>query len=252
MTAALPETAHGEHFVVRNPGEIKTILDRLQREKLVVTVEFGDGHAMVSSLLEVRHESPTTATAIVIDIARDAAANRLLFAAPSLAFVGEIDHVPILFETRAPSLLAFFDGPAALVDAPLAVTRLQRREWFRASLPLRPPVRCTVLDSRGHASAAQAIDLSCGGAAVVVDDPAFTGAEPGSDHELILSIPDTGRVELEATLRTVRRSAGAPGTLPAGIRLGFRFDGVSPKVESHIQRYVQRLEVERMRTQRRS
>ena len=104
-----------------------------------------------------------------------------------------------------------------------------------------------VVDKQGHASDAQAIDLSGGGAALLADDPALRDAEPGSDHELILSIPDVGRLELEATLRTVRPGSNLPDVLEGGIRLGFRFDSVSPKIANHIQRYVQRLEVEQLR-----
>lgn len=231
------------HFDLHHPVDIVEILDRLQREKILVTVEFGDGHAIVSSVLEVRRD----ANALMFDVARDPEANKLLFAAQSLAFVSEIDHIPILFETRAASRVAFVDGPAAVVDLPRVVTRLQRREWFRAALPLRPPVHCTVLDKQGQASAARAIDLSCGGAALLVDDPAAGLAERDSDHELILSIPEVGRLELEATLRTVRPASGPPDALASGVRLGFRFDRVPAKTSSRIQRYVQRLEVNQLR-----
>ncbi len=239
--------ADDPHFALHHPVDIVAILDRLWREEILITVEFGDGHAIVSRVLDVPRDANGDARAMVFDVARDPEANRILFAASSLAFVGEIDNIPILFETRTPSPVAFVDGPAAMVALPLAVTRLQRREWFRAALPLRPPVHCTVLDKQGNASPAQAIDLSCGGAAVVVNDPALRQAEPGSDHELILSIPDVGRLELEATLRTVRPGTGLPDALASGIRLGFRFDQVSAKTSNQIQRYVQRLEVNQLR-----
>lgn len=251
MSVASSRPGNEAHFALHHPVEIAEILDRLHREKILVTVEFGDGQTIVSSLLEVRRGADAKPSEIVFDVAHDAAANRTMFAAPALAFAGEIDHIPIHFETGAPTLVAFADGPAGVVAAPLAVTRLQRREWFRAALPLRPPIRCTVLDRQGHASPAQAIDLSCGGAAVVVQGRSFDDAEPGSDHELILSLPDSGRVELEATLRTVRACAGVSDALPAGVRLGFRFDRVAPKIASHIQRYVQRVEVDQLRMPKR-
>ena len=139
----------------------------------------------------------------------------------------------------------------ALVELPAAIIRLQRREWFRAALPVQPPIRCTVLDPDGNASPAQAIDLSCGGTSLVVDDPSLAGSRPGSDHELILSLPEVGRVELGATLRTVRSSAGTPGVPPTKMRLGFRFEKVPPKTVSQIQRYVQHLEVTQLRVLRR-
>lgn len=235
-------TESASAYELEHPADIVGILDRLHRERALTTVEFGDGHAIVSSVLEVRRD----AKALVFDVARDPDANRHLFASSTLSFTSELDQIQIAFETRAPSLVAYVDGPAAVVDLPSRITRLQRRESFRAALPLRPPIRCTVLDAHGNASPAQAIDLSTGGAAIVVDDPAMDPV-PGSDHELVLSLPEIGRVELDANLRTVRPASGLPGPLASKVRLGFRFDGVPPKVAAQIQRYVQRLEVNQLR-----
>jgi flagellar brake protein len=205
-------------------------------------VEFGDGHAIVSSVLEVRRDT----NALVFDIARDVEANRHLFGASRLAFVSELDNIQIAFETKAASLFAFVDGPAAVVDMPNAVVRLQRREWFRATLPVQPPIRCTVLDHKGKASPAQAIDLSCGGTAMMVDDPSLADTEIGAGLELILSLPDVGPVALGATLRTVQHK----DTIGGKVRLGFRFEKVVPKTANQIQRYVQQLEVNQLRVLR--
>ncbi len=233
-------------YALDHPVDIVAILERLHRERTLTTVEFGDGHAIVSTVLEVRRD----AKALIFDVARDPDANRHLFASSSLTFASELDHIQIAFETRAPSLVAYVDGPAAVVDLPTRVTRLQRRESFRAALPLHPPIRCTVLDAHGNASPAQAIDLSEGGAAIVVDDPALD-AQPGSDHELVLSLPEVGRLALDVNLRTVRPASGLPGNLASKVRLGFRFDHVPPKTAAQIQRYVQRLEVNQLRVLRR-
>ncbi len=228
-------------FELDHPAEIQAILDRLVRERTLTTVEFGDGLAIVSRVLGVRRG----ANALVFDVARDAAANDALLASRTLAFVTELDRIPIAFETGPPRAIAMRDGPAAAVDLPSSITRLQRREWFRAELPVNPPVRCTVLDDRGNASPAQAVDLSGGGAAVIVDDG--LPVEPGRDHELILSLPEIGPVALDATLRTVRR-AGAPGDAAAAkLRLGFRFESTPPRTVGQILRYVQRLEVDALR-----
>jgi c-di-GMP-binding flagellar brake protein YcgR len=235
----------GPQYRLDHRVDIVAILDRLHRERALTTVEFGD-HAIVSSVLEVRRD----ADALIFDVARDAESNRALFASQSLTFISELDHIQIAFETKAPSLVALRDGPAAVVDFPSAVVRMQRREWFRAEVPVNPPIRCTVLDRSGNASPAQVVDLSCGGAGVVVDDAAFAEARPGADHELILSLPEVGRLELGATLRTVRPAARMTGSPKPRMRLGFRFEAVPPKTASQIQRYVQRLEVNQLRVLR--
>jgi c-di-GMP-binding flagellar brake protein YcgR len=237
------------NFVLSHRADVLAILDRMQAERTLTTIEFGNGHAIVSIVLEVRRDT----NALIFDISRDVDTNRALFASQALAFISELDSIQIGFETNAASLVAFSDGPAAVVELPAAVTRLQRREWFRAALPVQPPIRCTVLDRDGNAIPAQAIDLSCGGAGVVIDDAALCEAVPGSDHELILSLPEVGRLDLEATLRTVRPAIGlqGQGAPAAKLRLGFRFEGLPPKTANQIQRYVQRLEVDQLRVLRR-
>ena len=228
-------------YLLHHPAEVLAIVERLRREHRLTTVEFGDGHAIVSSILEVRRDTGV----LIFDIARDADQNRRLFASSSLSFVTELDHIRISFETGAASTCTVADGPAAVVALPDLVARLQRREWFRAELPGDPPIRCTVLDDHGNASPARTLDLSEGGAALLVDDTTARDAKPGSDHELILSLPEVGPVALEATLRTVGPSPGS-----SKIRMGFRFEGVPPKTASRIQRYVQRLEAMQLRAHR--
>lgn len=232
---------------LRHKGEILAIIERMKRDRALTTVEFGDGNAIVSSVLEVRRD----ANAIIFDVARDPDQNRQLFASQSLAFVTELDHIRIAFATRAASLVALGDGPAAVVDMPNELVRLQRREWFRAALPTNPPIRCTVLDADGNAMPAMAVDLSCGGAAVLVDDPASCRSKAGTAHELILSLPEIGRLELHATLRTVTPlGRSAPNGKPGNVRMGFRFEALPPKTASQIQRYVQHIEVHQLRVLR--
>lgn len=232
---------------LHNKGDILAIVERLQRERALTTVEFGDARAIVSSVLEVQRD----ANLLIFDVARDPEQNRALFASRTLSFVTELDAVQIAFETSAASLVTFVDGPAAIVEMPTAVVRLQRREWFRAALPVRPLIRCTVLDGHGNAVPGQAIDLSRAGAALIVDDPAGEVAEPGTEHELILALPDVGRLELDATLRTVTPSGLDQGNATSKTRMGFRFESVPAATANRIQRYVQHLEVTQLRVLRR-
>ena len=230
-------------FSLHHRTEIVGILERMRIERILTTVDFAGDNTVVTTVLEVSRDANT----LVFGIARDPAINRILFSAAVLAFRCELDHIQITFETGTPAMTDDGDGAAAIVAFPLAVVRLQRREWFRAALPVQPPIRCTVLDPHGNASAAQAVDLSCGGTSLVVDDPSLAGARPGSGHELILSLPEVGRIELDATLRTVRSATAMPGVPPSRLRLGFRFDEVPAKTSGQIQRYVQHLEVTQLR-----
>ncbi len=234
-------------FTIRHRAGIVALVDRMRRERTLATVEFGDGHAIVSSVLEVRRDSG----ALVFDIARDADQNARLFGADRLGFVTELDHVHVAFDTGAAVLVSLPDGPAACVELPSAVVRLQRRECFRAALPVQPPVRCTVLDEDGNAMPAHAIDLSAEGAALVVEGPLGAASTPGRGHELVMTLPDVGRIETDATLCSMMPVRGANDAASSATRLGFRFEALPSKKANEIQRYVQRIEVEQLRVLRR-
>ena len=235
-------TTHDPDFALHHRADILAIVDQMQRERTLVTVEFADGHAIVSSVLAVRRDSG----ALVIDIALDAAQNRRLFASQGLHFVAELDHVQVAFETGPASSMMLADGPAALVEWPTTVVRLQRREWFRAPLPVQPPIHCTVLSENGVAIRGQAIDLSPGGAGLLVTDLSTGQSMLGMQRDLILSLPEIGRLALHATLRTVTTIVAAGNGLPK-LRMGFRFDALPSKTACGIQRYVQRVEVNQLR-----
>ena len=232
-------TTSEDRYTLHHSGEIAAILERLRSERTLTTIAFRDGHAIVSSLLEVRRD----AGIMIFDIARDPEQNRRLFASERLSFATELDHIPITFDTAAAALVACADGPAAVVEIPRTLVRLQRREWFRVSLPIDSPIRCTVLDARGNASPAHAVDLSCGGAGLVVDDAGYALGQAGSEHELIFSLPEIGRITLDAKLSSVKPTPPSPGGPTSKIRVGFRFESVSPKLASQIQRYVNRVEL---------
>ncbi len=238
-------------YTLSHRVDILAIVERMKRERALTTIEFGPGHAIVSTVLDVRRDARRDGGALVFDVARDREQNRLMFAAPALTFMTELDRIQISFETGAASMTALADGPAAVVDLPSAVVRLQRRAWFRAALPVAPPVRCTLLDAAGNAVSGHAIDLSEGGAAVIVDDPANTQSAPGSDRELVLSLPEIGRLELDTTLRTIEPVRGAGSRELPRVRIGLRFESLPAATASRIQRYVQQVEVRQLRVLKR-
>ncbi len=244
-TRALRSSAASDDCTLHHAGEIVAILERLRLERALATVEFGDAdgynYAIVSSLLELRRD----VGAMIFDIASDPEQTRRLFASQRLSFVAELDNIPITFDTSAPSLVACADGPAALVEFPKALVRLQRREWFRVPLPLDPPIRCTVFDAEGNASPARAVDLSCGGAALELDAEGCSACEHDSEHELILSLPEIGRIALEMKLKSVKPALPCANGAPSRVRIGFRFVSIPAKIANQIQRYVNRVELMR-------
>jgi c-di-GMP-binding flagellar brake protein YcgR len=232
------DLADQERFALHRRDEIVALFERLLAERTVMSVDYADGLTIVSRVLEVRRD----AGVLVMDVSSDATINVALFAAPKLFFLTELDQIQIAFESTRAAPIAMSDGPAAAIALPETVVRLQRREWYRVHLPLNQRLLCTVLDRNGNALPAHAVDLSCGGVGVVVDQEALR-SQIGDGIELILSLPDGDLIELDATVSNILPTTPpAPGD-PVQVRLGFRFEHVSPRTETRLQRCVTRLEV---------
>jgi len=232
------DLAGQERYALHRREEIVALFERLVAERTVLSVDYAEGLTIVSRVLEVRRD----ADVLVVDVSGDAAANDGLFAASKLFFLTELDQIQIAFESTRAAPIAMSDGPAAAIALPDTVVRLQRREWYRVHLPLDRRLLCTVLDRHGQAQPARAVDLSCGGVGVVVDQDALT-SRIGDGIELILSLPDGDQLSLDATVSNILPAeAPTPGD-PVQVRLGFRFERVSPRTETRLQRYVTRLEV---------
>ncbi len=197
----------------------------------LTTVEFDGGHAIVSRVLDVQRDAKTFA----FDIARDGDAN-----------AGVVRVARARLRDRARPYPDRVRDGRRVADRARRRARRGRRPAddrsrgcsdARGSVPRcrssrRSAARC--FDEHGYASPGQAIDLSGGGRGRTRRRRRFGAGSPGADHELILSLPDVGRLALDATLRTVRPRDGHRERRRRELRLGFRFEAVPPKtVEPH-------------------
>lgn len=227
-----PEDAANHEFQVVSRREIIAILREIIDRRLLVTLYFGpaDGF-IVTNLLHLNPDFEE----LVLDLAQDAAVNRVIEAAERLTFVTFVDQIKTQFSAQRAELTRFENQPALRTRLPQSVLRLQRRNFFRVTAPKAAPLVCQVPMPDGALAEFMIDDLSVGGAAILAG-PGFELFAAGTVFENCrIDLPEHGVILTTIELRN---------QAPAGerIRYGCRFLHLAGTVESLLQRYISQLE----------
>lgn len=246
MTPAAAEaeigTADLGRFEIHSRVEILAILRSLIERRAPATVYFSRGEDfIVSGLLAVNPGFEE----LVLDPSADEAANRRLLRAQRLTLVSALDQVRIQFSVQSAQLTTWQKLPALRVRIPKSVLRLQRRDSYRIAPPLARPLVCSIPAAPGEARKHELriLDISCGGLAVLVSVERVP-LEAGMMLEgCALQLPELGTVSFSAEVRSVA-AAGGPGA--GGTRCGLRFADMPQQTVTLIQRYILKLERDRL------
>jgi c-di-GMP-binding flagellar brake protein YcgR len=231
-----------QRYEVRSRVEILALLRALIERRAPATVHFDHGEDfIVSTLLAVNPDFEE----LVLDPSGDEAANRRLLRSQRMTVVSRLDRVRIQFVVQGAQLTAWNKLPALRVRIPRSVLRLQRRDSYRIAPPIANPLSCGIPDPavEGRRHALRILDISCGGVALLVGEEPLP-LEPGMVlGGCVLSLPGIGEVSFAAEVRNVSR----PGDGDAqAMRCGLRFIGMAQRTVTLIQRYILKLERDRI------
>lgn len=242
MSAYAPEAGRAaedlERYVLHSRIEILALLRVLIERRAPVTVHFSEGRDfLLSTLLALNPDFEE----LVFDPSGDAAANRRLLAAPRLSFATALDGVRIQFATQRAAETVLGGLAALRVRLPDSVLRLQRRDHFRIAPPLSHPLELEVPDTEGARVELRVLDVSCGGAAVVLAPAELALAPETVLRGCAIELPGRARLVFDAEVRWI-----APGRGPGGAtRCGLRFIDLPGAALTELQRYILRLDRER-------
>lgn len=232
-------------FVMRERREILAVLQRLLEQRANVTVYFRAGHEHIFTriiALNPRFEE------LVFDTGPDKAANARLAACNSVVFVTHDESVKVQFSAGHPESVLMDELPAFRVRVPESLLRLQRRNHYRIAMPIVHPVLMQIPDPSGLSGfsgrvSAKVLDLSCGGASILVPDNRLDAREGDEFADCILDLGDHGLVR--ATLEVRHACEEKANGRVRGMRLRCRFRTLGEHGEITIQRYINRLEAQR-------
>lgn len=242
VPGALMEDADYSRYLLNDRAEMLPVLRHLIDQVSQVTIFFNEGRDLLpTALIAVDSEG------LVLDYGPSEDVNQRALEVEKLFAITSQDKVRVQFILRGLKRIDYQGQPAFRSPFPESMLRLQRREYYRLTMPVTRPLICEipVTQPGGQLKVLgfNAVDISGGGVAL-----AFTAQSPSLALELdypgcAIDLPDIGRIVV-----TLRVKAMLDITLRSGAQLqraGCQFVNPPGTMLNMIQRYILKVERER-------
>lgn len=240
----LPPAAERSRYAIHDRREVAALLRDLRDRRSLITVAPADGDAMFTTvILEVdeRHDR------VVLDCASAAAANRRLLECGRVRCHTALDRVRILFESRIVDDGGHDGAPALRIALPVPLIRLQRRDHFRVATPRTDSATATLraqFAPEGSEVTLPLVDIGGGGISVSDEDDRLDRTVGVVYPAARIDLPDGASFIASLQVRNARPVRLADGRTQQ--QIGLAFYGLTSEIEMAIQRYVIRLQRERL------
>ncbi|AXT48501.1 flagellar brake protein [Chromobacterium haemolyticum] len=228
-------------YTLSTSVEIAHHLAGIAKNGHMVTVFSNKGKTFIlTRFLEVDHKAGT----LVFDWGADPETNEHLLASERNVFVCSPEGVKTQFVTGQVRRVEWEGQPAFQADLPGQVIKLQRREFFRIQTPVASPVMCHVADYPHKPVDLALFDVSLGGVSMWLPQPGTPGFDIGQQYQrCTLDLKPLGALHIGLEVR--HRLAAKLRNGNEAVRIGCSYLGLTPAMETLIQRYVGLLERER-------
>lgn len=233
-------------YILHAKSEISFVLKALLDRVSQITIFFNEGQELLlTTLVAIEPEQ------ILFDLGASMEVNRKALVAPKLFCVASLDKVRVQFVLHGLKPTKYGGRPAFTAAYPTDVLRLQRREFFRLTMPITRPLKCQMPmgdlmpgDESGKDVVLDinVVDISGGGVAIALPDG--IDFEKGREFpNCRIELPEVGIItvtlkicnQFEITLRSgghVRRA-------------GCQFINIPGPMLNQVQRYIIKVERER-------
>lgn len=238
-------------FNVVDADTIVVLLRRMIEQRSMLEAPLADGGiGLLSVLLEIDEKRGH----LVLDASPHAHIERRVLEAESLPFATRVDKVNVRFTTGPFEKIRFEGGPAYRAPIPTELKYIQRREYFRLDVPTSHAAYCQLVTPAGAEHPPRDIrtrvhDISGGGVSLLVPIGAESALEPGAHFaacKLLLpeSTPALVTLRVRRNFRVNRRVG------PSQTCAGCEFEDLLPNAQTIVQRYLMRLDRERIARER--
>lgn len=228
-------------FSIHNHKEIVFILDDLVKQRAAINLHTSDGLNVLTTVLEVNSEEDY----VLLDISQDAALNKRVVNDKHLTFSTQTG-VRVRWRSTQVQLVSLADGDAFSMDVPDVIERIQRREYFRLSVPQGSRGLVCKIPNGAAEYEVPIVDMSVGGIGVSIKGTPHAMFSQGALLEgCSIEFPSVGAVPLNLKVCGIR---GA-GTTRSGEQIhhvGMEFVKLSRGAGNVVQRYMIQLEGERL------
>jgi c-di-GMP-binding flagellar brake protein YcgR len=238
------ELTDGSHdqYLLYSMAEIVAVLRSVLKKKTLFTVYFDQGrYFFLTSIVAFQANN----TELVLDIGSDKETNAKALEAKDLICSGVVDKVKIQFCLGSLRHTEYLERSAFVSAMPDKLLRLQRREFFRLSIPAVKPIRLrTTLGPDAQPIDVPLLDISGGGVSLMISLDKASLLEKGMMLENCkIMLPDEGLLVVQLCVRNMFGVTSQSGL--HYVRVGCEFVNLSPLHLSAVQRYITHIERER-------
>jgi len=230
-----------EKYRVYSKREIASILRNLKDKRQAIRMVFH--HSGDVALTSVLYLDPANQR-VVLDRTKDEKLNQKILHMRNVKFEAILDKIKVFFTADGIQDCFFQDRPAFLIDLPEDMLRIQRREFYRV-MTYRGYVRVPVETPYGMDYVKATLkDLSAGGVSIS-DESSRLDSEIGKIyHGCQLFLPDVQPITVSLQVRNTHVALKDGGK--TALRLGCQFVEISHGEAALIQRWISRIERERL------
>ncbi|SFW30427.1 flagellar brake protein [Nitrosovibrio sp. Nv17] len=239
----MPEQGDNESYRIYSGTGILSILKSVMRTGSLLTCQCGDGKdPVLTTIIDIDAEQRTLA----LDCGSDDALGRVL-KAEKLNITTFPDGVKIQFECDDVEKARINGRDVFLMPVPETLLRIQKREYFRASVPEIVPAKCIIplpVRKRDVPPAVEVAlhDISRGGVAIIDTHSAIEFKEGVIYRDCLMELPGVGAARANLQVCDASRDFRQPGQ-----RIRCVYVDPQEYMLSMVQRYINRLELERNR-----
>ena len=229
-------------YMLRARSEITFVLKSLLDHVSQITIFFNEGKdLLLTTLIAIEQDR------ILFDFGASSEINRKAQVVPKLFCVASLEKVRVQFILRGVHQITFQGRPAFAAAFPEELLRLQRREFFRLTMPITRPLKCQIPIAEAESGNnfvvdVNVVDISGGGLSIAMPE----GLEFSRDKEFSncrVELPEVGVLTCTLKIRNqfeiVLRSGGHVR------RAGCQFINLPGPMLTLVQRYIIKVERER-------
>jgi flagellar brake protein len=238
----LSATPDDSRFLVDSSLEILRTFRGLITHREMVSAFFNAGRdLLLTTVLAIDPE----AGSVVLDCGSNPQLNRRILDAEKIIFVTSLDKVKVQWVSHALESTLFEGREAFRIRVPQQILQLQRREYYRLTTPLINPLICRIPIPQGGVVEVALADISAGGIGVIIAKPFGVMFEVGTLFSgCRVELPGTGTAEFTLSIQSIWEVTLKNGN--KSLRAGCQFVDMRSGVQSLIQRYIIKLERERI------
>jgi len=227
-------------FTIQSKKEIQFILHGIEHKGTLVALYYNDNNNhILTTVLGVSENG------VWLGACGNPKENQAIILSQKLVFIGSHYHVKVQFVALKAELGVYKTQDAIHVTLPERILRLQRRDYFRLTTPVKNPLKCVIPVSSTTLPPEQQVtimDISVGGVALVCEEYG-QDLVPGQIYENChIELPNVGMLNATIQVRNAFEVTDSEGMKHK--RAGCEFQGLDGSCAILLQRYISNMQLQ--------